>query len=51
MICGNILPKVPRNEQPQSRTEFESLSDLMSYVSEWKKWSNGTIKIKFSWYF
>ncbi|XP_070496308.1 transmembrane protein 242 isoform X1 [Chironomus tepperi] len=38
IICGNILPRIPKNkEHSQSRTDFENLSDLMSYVSQWKK--------------
>jgi hypothetical protein len=36
-ICGNVLPKIPKNKEPQSRTEFENLSDFMSYISQWKK--------------
>ncbi|XP_043524882.1 transmembrane protein 242 isoform X1 [Frieseomelitta varia] len=35
---GNILPKIPKNNPPQSRTEFENLTDLLRYVSEeWGK--------------
>ncbi|XP_006624382.1 transmembrane protein 242 isoform X2 [Apis laboriosa] len=36
--AGNILPKIPKNDPPQSRTEFENLTDLLKYVSEeWGK--------------
>ncbi|CAB3221402.1 unnamed protein product [Arctia plantaginis] len=31
---GNILPILPRNNPPQSRTEFSGLNDLMTYLSE-----------------
>ncbi|XP_076756527.1 transmembrane protein 242 [Xylocopa sonorina] len=35
---GNMLPKIPKNDPPQSRTEFENLTDLLKYVSEeWGK--------------
>ncbi|XP_077291984.1 transmembrane protein 242 [Arctopsyche grandis] len=30
---GNILPKIPKNDPPQSRTEFSGLNDLLNYVS------------------
>lgn len=33
MKCGSILPKIPKNEKPNSRTEFEGLTDLMKYLS------------------
>jgi hypothetical protein len=36
MKCGSILPRIPKNEHPTSRTEFEGLNDLMTYLSEWK---------------
>lgn len=35
--CGSILPKIPKKENPTGRTEFEGLSDLMTYLSELKK--------------
>lgn len=35
--AGSILPKIPKNETPTSRTEFEGLNDLMTYLSTWKK--------------
>ena len=35
--AGSILPKIPRNENPTSRTEFEGLNDLMQYLETWKK--------------
>lgn len=30
---GSILPKIPKNNPPQSRTEFEGLTDLLNYVT------------------
>lgn len=30
--AGNILPKIPKNDPPQSRTEFSGLNDLLQYV-------------------
>lgn len=32
--AGNILPRIPKNDPPRSRTEFENLTDLLKYVSE-----------------
>ncbi|XP_035912977.1 transmembrane protein 242 [Anopheles stephensi] len=34
---GKVLPRVPRNNPPTSRTEFEGLTDLMQYLSTWGK--------------
>lgn len=35
---GSILPKIKKNNPPQSRTEFDGLNDLLTYVSdEWGK--------------
>ena len=35
---GSILPRIPKNNPPQSRTEFEGLNDFLTYVSEdWGK--------------
>lgn len=34
---GEILPRIPRNSIPTSRTEFDGLNDLMQYLEEWKK--------------
>ncbi|XP_053977267.1 transmembrane protein 242-like [Hylaeus anthracinus] len=35
---GSLLPRIPKNDPPQSRTEFENLTDLLRYVSEeWGK--------------
>ncbi|XP_032680964.1 transmembrane protein 242 [Odontomachus brunneus] len=31
---GSLLPSIPKNNPPQSRTEFEGLRDLLTYVSE-----------------
>ncbi|XP_014476687.1 PREDICTED: transmembrane protein 242 isoform X2 [Dinoponera quadriceps] len=31
---GSLLPKIPKNNPPQSRTEFEGLRDLLTYISE-----------------
>lgn len=30
---GSILPKIPKNNPPQSRTEFEGLTDILNYVT------------------
>ena len=36
--AGSILPRIPKNNPPQSRTEFENLTDFLRYVSEeWGK--------------
>lgn len=36
--AGSILPRIPKNDPPQSRTEFENLTDFLKYVSEdWGK--------------
>ena len=32
MRAGSILPRIPRNDPPQSRTEFSGLNDLLQYV-------------------
>lgn len=38
MKMGSILPRIPKNNPPQSRTEFEGLTDLLTYISEdWGK--------------
>ncbi|XP_024945916.1 transmembrane protein 242 isoform X2 [Cephus cinctus] len=35
---GSILPRIPKNNPPRSRTDFEGLTDLMTYISEdWGK--------------
>ncbi|XP_012536264.2 LOW QUALITY PROTEIN: transmembrane protein 242 [Monomorium pharaonis] len=35
---GSLLPKIPKNNPPKSRTEFEGLTDLLTYISEeWGK--------------
>lgn len=35
---GSILPRIPKNDPPQSRTEFAGLTDLLTYISEdWGK--------------
>ncbi|VVD04101.1 unnamed protein product [Leptidea sinapis] len=31
---GNILPVLPKNNPPQSRTEFSGMNDLLTYLSE-----------------
>jgi len=31
---GSLLPKIPKNDPPQSRTQFEGLTDLLTYISE-----------------
>lgn len=30
---GSILPTIKKNNPPQSRTEFEGLTDLLNYIS------------------
>jgi len=30
--AGEALPRIPKNNPPQSRTEFENLTDLLQYV-------------------
>ena len=30
--AGNILPRVPKNNPPQSRTEFSGINDLLQYL-------------------
>lgn len=32
--AGSILPRIPKNDPPQSRTEFKNLTDLLKYISE-----------------
>ncbi|XP_046392362.1 transmembrane protein 242 [Ischnura elegans] len=34
MKVGSFLPRVPKNDPPQSRVEFEGLTDLLKYISE-----------------
>lgn len=31
---GNMLPVLPKNNPPQSRTEFSGLNDLLTYIAE-----------------
>ncbi|XP_049768176.1 transmembrane protein 242 [Schistocerca cancellata] len=31
---GSALPRIPKNDPPQSRTEFDGLTDLLKYISE-----------------
>ncbi|CAG5040145.1 unnamed protein product [Parnassius apollo] len=31
---GNLLPVLPKNNPPQSRTEFSGLNDLLTYIAE-----------------
>ncbi|CAD0198290.1 unnamed protein product [Chrysodeixis includens] len=31
---GNLLPAIPKNNPPKSRTEFTGMNDLMTYLSE-----------------
>ncbi|KAJ3654151.1 hypothetical protein Zmor_013362 [Zophobas morio] len=33
---GSILPKIPRNNPPQGRTEFSGLNDLLDYLQHQK---------------
>ncbi|XP_076040637.1 transmembrane protein 242 isoform X2 [Oratosquilla oratoria] len=30
--AGNILPRIPKNDPPQGRTEFEGINDLLQYI-------------------
>ncbi|XP_012272628.1 transmembrane protein 242 [Orussus abietinus] len=42
---GSLLPTIPKNDPPQSRIEFEGLTDLLKYVSEdWGKENTPTTK-------
>ncbi|EAT37465.1 AAEL010544-PA [Aedes aegypti] len=34
---GNIFPRIPKNDPPRSRTEFDGLTDLMKYLSTWDR--------------
>lgn len=29
---GSIFPKVPKNDPPQSKTEFSSITEFLSYL-------------------
>lgn len=31
---GSIFPKVPKNNPPQGRTEFASVTDLLQYLDD-----------------
>ncbi|KOB75755.1 putative conserved secreted protein, partial [Operophtera brumata] len=31
---GNLLPILPKNNPPRSRTEFSGLNDLLTYISD-----------------
>lgn len=35
MKMGEKLPTIRKNDPPQSRTEFDGLSDLMRYLETW----------------
>lgn len=37
MKMGSALPKITSDEPPKSRTDFESLTDLMKYLAAWGK--------------
>lgn len=30
--AGSVLPRIPKNENPQGRTEFSGLNDLLGYI-------------------
>jgi hypothetical protein len=32
MKVGGFLPRVPKNDPPQGRTEFKNLTDLLQYI-------------------
>lgn len=34
MKMGSLLPRIPKNDPPQGRTEFEGLTDLLNYVAQ-----------------
>lgn len=34
---GNALPRISKDEPANSRTDFESLTDLMKYLAAWNK--------------
>lgn len=34
MKMGNLLPVLPKNNPPQSRTEFNGMNDLLTYIAE-----------------
>lgn len=33
---GSILPRIPKNDPPQGRTEFSGLNDLLDYLQHLK---------------
>ncbi|XP_033609269.1 transmembrane protein 242 isoform X2 [Cryptotermes secundus] len=33
MKVGSALPRIPKNDPPQGRTEFEGLTDLLTYIA------------------
>ncbi|XP_021934908.1 transmembrane protein 242 isoform X2 [Zootermopsis nevadensis] len=33
MKVGSAMPRIPRNDPPQGRTEFAGLTDLLTYIS------------------
>ncbi|CAD7076716.1 unnamed protein product [Hermetia illucens] len=35
--AGSVLPKLSSNDPPQSRTDFDGLTDLLKYTSTWGK--------------
>lgn len=37
MKMGNSLPRITKDEPATSRTDFESLTDLMKYLAAWNK--------------
>ncbi|XP_046747805.1 transmembrane protein 242 [Diprion similis] len=39
---GSMLPRISKNDPPQSRTEFEGLTDLLTYISE--DWGKENVK-------
>ncbi|XP_046412893.1 transmembrane protein 242 [Neodiprion virginianus] len=42
IAMGSMLPRISKNDPPQSRTEFEGLTDLLTYISE--DWGNEKAK-------
>lgn len=33
MKVGSLLPRIPKNDPPQGRTEFSGLTDLLTYIT------------------
>ena len=33
MKVGSLLPRIPKNDPPQGRTEFSGFTDLLTYIT------------------